>query len=550
MARSPLFPWLSGSAAALAVAVALVLILIDWAGRTDGVGARYNLIVLTVESLRSDAVNPETTPRLLALVEERAGLHFRNHRSVSAWTVPNIVALLSGTHPVRQGIISRGQSLRGVPWNRLTASDGLEFPVFSFQPFALINSYDRLGLVREPGGAFPLALAGMARRDRPTGLWYHYLDTHLPHQPTLANGTQPAPEDPSFDTALGLPPSRDSKEAARRRAVASQPSVPVEQMRFLPSDRHWIDAYYLSEVRAFDRWFERFFDIFVRTGLFENTVLIVTADHGEELGEAGRVGHASTTREAVLNDAVLNVPLFIWTPDARHRSALRTWADSGTVTDHVDLGGSLPTLIGATTVSLPDDGLPRDLKPRDLTGPVETMPRYALTSAAGFAESDPTRTEYFLLSREGRAGDRETLRLGWPDISQSRARAPDGFLDIASALILPDTQGRNTGVAGDGRSITWIWPQMSGDIHYSEIQHRNRIEWAGAADERYVLEYAAGTGAMRLAGEIEVLGNAYTFGLVDREYWDTFVVPYDKVRFRVRSLDTGAASEWLTVRLR
>lgn len=544
MSRLWVFRWLSGSAAALAAALALVLILAD-RGSGDGT-ARYNLIVLTVESFRADAVNETLTPRLLALVAERDGIRFRNHRSVSAWTVPNIVALLSGTHPVKQGIVSRGQSLRGPPWNGLT--DGLTLT--SFQPFALIESYDGLGLVREPGGLLPLALAGMAGGNGHGGLWYHYLDTHLPHRPTLEDDSQPSLDDPAFGNALGLPPPRDAAEAERRRTVASQPVVPVEQVRFPESDGRWIEAFYQSEIRAFDRWFERFFDIYVRTGLIRNTVLVVTADHGEELGEASRVGHASTTREAVLNDAVLNVPLFIWTPDADHRNALRDWAESGVLTDHVDLGGTLPVLVGGAPGTGGTETAPHQLLPRTLTGKVVESPRFAFTSAAGYAEPDPAGTAYFLLSREDGEAGRRTIRLDWASVIAGEGAGSEPMDAVASAITLPAAREPGQGQTGGVGPVDWIWPRISGEIGFSDIRDRSRVEWTGDPAGRYTLEYAAGTGAMAMDGTIAVEGNGYTFGRVDRDYWDTFVVPYGRVRIRVRNDETGEVSEWLTLKLR
>lgn len=548
MARSTVFRWLSGSLAAVAglTAVALLATSSDRAGGVP----RYNLILLTVESFRADAVSPDLTPRLLALLDESNGVYFRNHRSVSAWTVPNVVALLSGVHPIRQGILSRGHGLAVQPENGLTGRDGINLAMSSFQPFALIDSYSGLGLVREPGGEMPLALAAMARASSRQGLWYHYLDTHLPHRPTLPDGTQPEPDTPGFDTAFGLPPPRDDLERARRLAVATQPVVPVDQFRFPAGDRQWVQAFYQSEIRAFDRWFEGFFDMFRRTGLARNTVLVVTADHGEELAEAGRVGHASTTREGVLSDAVLNVPMMIWTPDAGHRAALQTWSESGVVTDHVDLGGSLAALLGApmTAYGVAPE-VPVGLQPRDLTDSVVPAARYAFTSAAGFAEPDPERSAYLLLSREDLAG-RQVVRLDWRAVMDRDVSLDDEFGSVAATLALPSAAGTSEGNAVLNGPIRWIWPRQSGDVTYPEIRDRSRIEWSGPADARYVLEYAAGTGALRMAGEIDVQGNGYAFGKIDEDYWRTFVVPYGQVRFRVRDPAGGAVSEWLTVRMK
>lgn len=87
---------------------------------------------------------------------------------------------------------------------------------------------------------------------------------------------------------------------------------------------------YLNSVHHLDSQIARVVEHLKQRGLMENTLIVITGDHGEEFMDNGRWGHNST-----FVDAQLRVPLVLWVPgrDAKQVD-LRT--------SHVDL---LPTLM-------------------------------------------------------------------------------------------------------------------------------------------------------------------------------------------------------------
>ncbi len=515
----------------------------------------YNLIVISVESWRRDAATPDLLPKLHAALDSHDGVMMPNHNAVSAWTVPNVVALLTGTHPISQGILSRDQSIQTAP-----ANGGHLWPGFSLsnsQPFTLIRSYDGLGLVRDASVPFEAAVAALRLYDGPAGIWHHYLGTHLPYSPILEDGTRIDPDDPAFETVFGLPPPSGAGEAERRQIVATQPVVPATQVTFDARDRVWIDAFYQSQIKAFDRWFGDFFDTFVRLGLHRDTVLVVTADHGEELGEDGRVGHASTTQNGVLTDEITAIPLMIWTPDETDRRDLEDWRGAGLATDHVDLGLSLPGLIGLpapTTVwtGVPqgeDSALARVLSGRDLTDAPIEKPLVSFTSAAGFAEKNPFRSDYYLIAVRNSAGVNCMARFSHEELLEPGQQVfPDCAETLiskaAAGIVWPLLPNQQTMRVGGGATITPIWPTGSGTLNYDTISVREAIEWEGDPNAAYFLEYRAGEGPMAIEGRIEVEGTRYVFGDLDRDYWTTYIVPYNHVRVRIQSSDGARSSEW------
>lgn len=68
-------------------------------------------------------------------------------------------------------------------------------------------------------------------------------------------------------------------------------------------------APYASRIRRFDACFGAFIDDLKTRGLYDDSIVILTSDHGDSLGEEGRWGHAYT-----IYPEVLQVPLVVHLP--------------------------------------------------------------------------------------------------------------------------------------------------------------------------------------------------------------------------------------------
>jgi arylsulfatase A-like enzyme len=77
-----------------------------------------------------------------------------------------------------------------------------------------------------------------------------------------------------------------------------------------PGDRQHIVDTYDAEIRSADRAFGRLVALLRTLGLYDNALVVVTSDHGEEFGEHGQVGWHSHT----LYDELLHVPLLVKLP--------------------------------------------------------------------------------------------------------------------------------------------------------------------------------------------------------------------------------------------
>lgn len=144
--------------------------------------------------------------------------------------------------------------------------------------------------------------------------------------------------------------------------LVRDPAVPASRYPgFVPG--------YAAQVAAFDQCLGGFIDYLKRTGLYDQSVVMITSDHGESLGEDGRWGHAYT-----LYPEVALIPLIIRIP-----TAMGMTTDRSAVALSTDLTPTLYALAGQ--------------EPRDL-GPLYGRPLFA---PAG--RSVPSRRrESFLLS--------------------------------------------------------------------------------------------------------------------------------------------------------
>jgi len=76
------------------------------------------------------------------------------------------------------------------------------------------------------------------------------------------------------------------------------------------------DAAYASQVRRVDEAFGEFITYLKRSGIYDNSIIVLTADHGESLGEGGRWGHSY-----ILSPQVMKIPLLFHLP-SRYRDKL------------------------------------------------------------------------------------------------------------------------------------------------------------------------------------------------------------------------------------
>ena len=85
----------------------------------------------------------------------------------------------------------------------------------------------------------------------------------------------------------------------------------------------YVSAVYDSEIAYMDRYFGKFADGLAEAELLDNTLMVITSDHGESLGEHFTRGH-----HAILYDPVISIPLILRYPKLIQPEVMNTYASN------------------------------------------------------------------------------------------------------------------------------------------------------------------------------------------------------------------------------
>jgi arylsulfatase A-like enzyme len=322
---------------------ASILCLFGACGDAAPTTPRPNILLITVDTLRADHLEPygyprPTSPALARLASE--AMVFEDAQASAPWTLPSFASLLTGLPAAAHGCRSFYSSL--APSYGTLAEDLLAggydtaavvSHVFLGRPYGLHQGFvhfdDELVLemtrsdevisspaVSDKGLAYLEAKAGSPKTDdEPWFLWLHYFDPHAVYQ---AHGSQVA-------------------------AFGSERVIDL----------------YDGEIAFTDGHIGRVLDGLKLHGYDENTVVVFTSDHGEEFKDHGGLEHGHT-----LYQELLHQPLIIRAPGAevgRYPEMVRSLDVPATLLDYAQLppaqeslGMSLrPALEGTGVLDLP-----------------------------------------------------------------------------------------------------------------------------------------------------------------------------------------------------
>ena len=159
---------------------------------------------------------------------------------------------------------------------------------------------------------------------------------------------------------------------------------------------HRMRELYAAEVTMVDTWLGHFLDHLANTGVLENTLVILTSDHGVLLGEYGWVGKRYTEVHSELS----HVPFAIRHPAGKAKGkASRYWAS------HHDIGPTVLSVLGFDKPSFMNGA---DLSPL-LDGKQPGQKRSYRTAA--YSTSVAARDDKWLLISDNRGKDKRLYSL-------------------------------------------------------------------------------------------------------------------------------------------
>ena len=336
-------------------------------GGGEGAAPARNLLFISIDTLRADALGSYgnergASPELDAFA--RRSVLFERAWSHSPKTAPSHMTMLTGLPPRAHGVgnlntsgastlgeeahtlaeILRG---RGFRTGAVTSGGNVKAALGFDRGFEL---YVDRG--RPLDKNLPLAerWLGEVGEDERWFLFFHTYEVHDPYFPKAADLEQFA--DPNYAGRILGDRVRLTQRIAAGDDLAPNASGHDHLVKNFwrradledPADLQHLHDLYLAGLLGADRQLGAFLRRLEQRGQLENTLVVITSDHGEEFGEHGRPLHDQLWRE------VLHVPLLVRLPDER-AAGTRIEAD----VRHMDL---LPSLLELLDVPHPSGDLP------------------------------------------------------------------------------------------------------------------------------------------------------------------------------------------------
>ena len=289
---------------------------------------RPNVLVLLVDTLRADhlgcyGASPSPSPNLDRLAAR--GLVFEQAIAQAPWTIPSVATILTGLHPRSHGVVAwpfskpaarpengstvlpdvfptlpaqaamAGITTVGVSANPMVSrttnfAHGFE----TFVEFEWDAERDSTARADEVNAAF---LRWLRRNRGQRFLGYlHYMDVHEPYWPP-PKFRPPVPEGVRPAVARGR-----LAGIAERVNWSTGPPLAAAEVQHLRN-------LYDGGIRFWDVELQRLLAGLIALDLRDSTIVIVTADHGEEFQDHGKLTHGPD-----LYDELVHVPLVVVGP--------------------------------------------------------------------------------------------------------------------------------------------------------------------------------------------------------------------------------------------
>ncbi|HYG64381.1 MAG TPA: sulfatase [Thermoanaerobaculia bacterium] len=324
-----------------------------------------NVVLILVDTLRADHLGAygygrPTSPNLDAFA--RGAVLFQDARSQASCTFPSANSLLTSRYPaafmgqpeqamgIPGGIPSVAEVLQGKGYRTVavSASPIVRKSPTRFNPqggFARgfeTFSEDCLWKPAECVNRVTMEQLEQLEKEedgRPFFLYLHYMDPHGPYAPPPGHVRR---------FATGSPDKAFIREG-NPNPIGDMLYKGAPDPGATPADLQHLVGLYDDEIAYFDAQLALLLQRLRETGRMEDTLVVLTSDHGEEFLEHGHIKHCRT-----LFDTSIRIPLILHVPGAAPRTVTRP-------AENVDVVPTLLDLLGIGTEGLRLEG--RSLRP-------------------------------------------------------------------------------------------------------------------------------------------------------------------------------------------
>ncbi len=272
----------------------------------DAAGAlRPNVVLITIDTLRADALglyaNRNQTPTIDGLGHE--GVVFGNAHVQAPFTTASIASMFAAMYPSllkigeRAYFIPQEQTLfaeklaqAGYRTGAFSANYSLTEGMGIYQGFAAVSVlHENASLPNTTNHLTSKAIEFLkADLESPFFLWVHYYDPHLPYDPPQSYRT-----------------FKNHKSSLPQRMGGTQ----KRNHYYPPQALAYVKSLYLDDVRFVDYHVGRLLDVLKEADVYDQTLVALTSDHGEEHYDHRGFWHGHT-----MYQELLRVPLIMKGP--------------------------------------------------------------------------------------------------------------------------------------------------------------------------------------------------------------------------------------------
>jgi arylsulfatase A-like enzyme len=524
-----------------------------------------NVILLTLDSVNVKHLGfmgykRSTTPILDSIAQD--SMIFENTFSSASWTSPGLHSVFTGLYPTLHGVEARGRSLIPGTITIFDVFKAHEYQVPNISYLTQIPNYFFLGLDQEQpqliknsayNGEDLIQWLGK-KHSKPFLLWYHYSSLHLPYKPKE-----------KFNQFL-TDSMRFLLKSENLRTLQENAVIPMNSIEFSTEEKEVVKALYDGQLRELDDLIGKMMYQLKKQGIDQQTIIVITADHGEELFEHGFIGHASTTHRARLYDETIKIPFIIYDPtEKNNRKRIRVQVRQ------VDI---MPTLADYMGFKVPNDLNGKSVLDLAKGKKMPRLDSFAESVIAGY-QSTPAQEKIKIRSIrlqkhkliciednisnpcelydiKSDPGERENIiseNSSIPANLKGKIRNQLSEMNFArlSRLTTQKVEFSLKDVP-KGKTLTkpiFVFPKKNQVIEISKACEKIKIDWSGDSELTYVIQYDIGLEFKNLKGKIPVKGTFKNFGLLPSHICDLLPVwnPY-KIRVSPYGLD-HYWSEWI-----
>ena len=376
-----------------------------------------NVMMIVVDALRYDAIELADTPNIDALASR--SIVYNKCYSHSCWTMPSVASMMTGVYPNEHGVVfppkqgavaldssfvtiaevfqQCGYVTKGVSANPLVG------PKFGFnQGF---DTFKNVGSwTRNVGPTLKVAKKAL-KSTAPWFIYVHFLDPHGPYADV--GKWKPTAE----DSVKFNKPVLDGKVEFLNGL--NDKTIDWPGTRMTKDEVDYLRNLYHMELEQVDIAIGK-----LLAGIDNNTLIVLTSDHGEEFYERETLGHGRH-----VNNETIHVPLMISGPDI-----IPAVCDS--VVEHIDLTVSILNYAGLNA--------PPTMRGQLLPVMFNTDRTH---SAFGFTRAGKTNLAYYITGNKKIISDHMTGECIWYNLLLDEGETngnttPNGNHDIQMLMDL------------------------------------------------------------------------------------------------------------------